>query len=69
LNSWPIVDVEDVALGDVELGALEDAPLLDVAPRPLVFFSTKPLLAPALLPVACCTQPVIVTGDPYVLVA
>jgi hypothetical protein len=59
-----------VALGDVELGALEDAPLLDVAPRPLAFLSTKPPLPePAPLPVACCTQPVIVTGDPYVLVA
>jgi hypothetical protein len=43
---------------------LEDALLDDDEPRPLEFRRTKPPPAPALLPVACCTQPVIVTGDP-----
>jgi hypothetical protein len=46
--------------------ALDDVLLEDVEPRPLELRSTKPPPAPALLPVACWTHPVIVTGDPYV---
>jgi hypothetical protein len=39
-------------------------PLVDDEPRELAFFMTCPPVLPALLPVACWTHPVIVTGDP-----
>ena len=62
------VELGDAVLGSVELGLLDELPLFGVAPRPLEFFRTKPP-APAELLVACWTQPVIVTGDPYVELA
>lgn len=58
------VELGGVELGYAELGLLDGVPLPDVAP--LAFFSTKPPPALAEPLDACCTQPVIVTGDPYV---
>ena len=43
--------------------------LLDEEPLVRPLRRTKPPPALVLLAVACWTQPVIVTGDPYVLVA
>lgn len=57
-------ELGDEELGDVELGLAVEL-VLDVAPElGLAFFNTNPL--PALLPVARCTQPVTVMGEPYV---
>jgi len=59
------LDVED-GLEELDvLDGLDDVMLLGVELFVIALRRTKP--PPALLSVACCTQPVIVTGEPYVL--